>query len=259
MMKRGIIVASFGTTHRDTLELSIESIERKIGKIFEKDRVLRAFTSRLIISRLKKRYDYSVDNPIEALEKLKNEKIKKVYIQPILIIPGHEYNKLIKEVEEFAQANKDMDIKIGKPLLYDDKDYEDVIDALDLSKDIEGQASIYMGHGTYHRADYVYDKLEKIIRGRGYDNVFIGTVEGEKTIEDIVDKLLDRGIEHVTLKPFMFVAGDHAKNDMASDDEDSWKSVVERKNIEVGVEMKALGEIQAIQDIFIQHLEEIID
>ena len=258
-MERGIIVASFGTTHRDTLERSIEVIERRIAKIFEKDMVLRAFTSRLIISRLKKRDDYSVDNPIEALEKLKRNKIKKVYIQPILIIPGHEYNKLIKEVEEFSGANRDMDIKIGKPLLYDDKDYEDVIDALDLSQDIKTQASIYMGHGSYHKADYVYDKLEKIIRAKGYDNVFIGTVEGEKTIDEIVDKLLDKGIKQATLKPFMYVAGDHAKNDMASDDEDSWKSIIERNKIEAGVEMRALGEIEAIQDIFIQHLQAIID
>ena len=253
-MKKGIIVTSFGTTHEDTRKLCIEPIEKRVRDMFKEHLVLRAFTSRVIIFRLKKRDNYSVDNPTEALEKMRENGIKDVYIQPLLIIPGHEYDKLLKEVDIFLESNSDFNIKVGKPLLDDDKDYEKTITALDLGDDIPGEASIFMGHGSYHSGDYAYDKIEKVMRAKGHENVFMGTVEGEKTIEDIVEKLKEDKIQRVNLKPFMLVAGDHAKNDMASEDDDSWKSILEANDIKVNVDICGLGETKAIQDMFKEHL-----
>lgn len=257
-MKKGILVTSFGTTYELTRKLCIESIENRIKEEFEDSVVLRAFTSRVVISRLKKRDNYFVDNPREALEKMKANGVKDIYIQPLLIIEGHEYEKILRDAEEFMQENKNFDIIIGKPLLTSDVDYEKVVEGLNLPNDRPNEGLIFMGHGSDHTADISYEKLENIIRAKGYKNVFIGTVEGEKTIDDIIVELIDKDIKNVNLKPFMLVAGDHATNDMASDNEDSWKSILERNDIKADAEINGLGEFKAIQDIFIEHLKDII-
>lgn len=258
-MKKGILVTSFGTTYEETRKLCIESIENRINEEFEDFLVLRSFTSRVVISKLKKRDNYLVDNPTEALEKMKKNGIKDIFIQPLLIIEGIEYEKIIKESEKFLEENKDFNIKIGKPLLTSDMDYERVVEGLKIKADITGEGTVFMGHGSDHNADIAYEKLEKTIREKGYRNVFVGTVEGEKNLDDITVQLLDKKIDKVNLKPFMLVAGDHATNDMASGDNDSWKSILERNDIKVEVEIKGLGEIKTIQDTFIDHLKDIIN
>jgi len=258
-MKKGILVTSFGTTYEETRKLCIESIENRIKEEFNDFLVLGAFTSKVVISRLKKRDNYIVDNPREALEKMKENGIKDIFIQPLLIIDGVEYHKIIKAQEQFLEDNKDIRIKIGKPLLTTENDYERAINALKIQNNKAGEGTVFMGHGTYHNADIAYERLEKTIREKGYRNAFIGTVEGEKSLDEIIVELLDKKINKVKLKPFMLVAGDHAKNDMASKDDDSWKSILEKNDMEVEVEIKGLGEIKAIQDIFIDHLKDILD
>jgi len=255
-MKKGILVTSFGTTYEQTRKLCIESIENRIKEEFEDSLVLRAFTSRMIMAKLKKRDNYFVDNPREALEEMKANGIKDIYIQPLLIIGGHEYDKIIREADEFLLDNKEFKISVGKPLLDSELDCKKVVEGLSFLSDKSNEAVVFMGHGSDHNADISYEKLENIIRTKGYNNVFIGTVEGRKTIDDIVVELKNKKIEKVNLKPFMLVAGDHATNDMASDDDDSWKSILERNNIKVEVEIKGLGEVRAIQDIFINHLKD---
>ena len=258
-MKKGILVTSFGTTFEETRKLCIESIENRIKDEFEDHLVLRAFTSRVVISRLKKNQDYFVDNPTEALEKMKENGVKDIYVQPLLIIEGVEYDKIKKEVNDFLENNKDFNIKVGKPLLISDLDYEEAVDGLKLDEDKDGEGIVFMGHGSYHSADLAYEKLQATIRNKGFNNVFIGTVEGEKNLDDIIVELVDRKINNVTIKPFMLVAGDHATNDMASDDEDSWKSLLEKNNIKAEPQIKGLGQVKEIQDIFIEHLKDIMD
>ena len=250
-MKKGIIVTSFGTSNRETMELCIESIENRVKEEYGDYLVARAFTSRMVINKLKKRDKYPVDTPTEALEKMKEKGIKDIYILPLLIIEGHEYEKILREVRDFFKENLDYNISIAKPLLSGQVDYENVVKGLGLDKE---DALVFMGHGSDHATDISYKKLEDSFRGNGYENVFIGTVEGEITIDHVVEKLKEKSIKNVILRPFMLVAGVHALEDMASDDEDSWKSILEKNDIEAEVQIVGLGQVKEIQDIFLEHL-----
>ena len=258
-MKKGIIVVSFGTTYEETRKLCIESIENRIKEQYKDYLVLRAFTSQMVINKLKSRDNYFVDNPREALERMKESGIKNIYIQPLHIISGHEYEKLLRQVNDFLNENQNFYIKIGKPLLYDELDYYKVVQGLNLLDRKENEGIVFMGHGTDHEADASYEKLERTFREKGYENVYIGTVEGSITIENIIPKLKANGIEKIKLRPFMLVAGDHAINDMASDEEDSWKSILEFNGFNVEVSLQGLGELETIQNIYLEHLENIMD
>ncbi len=254
-MKRGIILTSFGTTYKETLEKNIETLENLVKENYSDYLVMRAFTSRIVAKRLKDR-GYPVDNPTEALEKMKAEGIREIYIQPSLIIEGHEYDKINREVKEFLDKNSEEEyiIKVGLPLLSSDKDYEDTVDALNLSNE---SPIVYMGHGSDHIADSAYEKIEKVMRDKGFNQVYVATVEGAIEIEDVVEKI-DENIKSVVLRPFMLVAGDHATNDMASDEDDSWKTILENAGIEAKPELVGLGELEAIRNIFLSHLKDII-
>lgn len=258
-MSKGIIVVSFGTTYEETRKLCIESIENRVREQYKDFMVLRAFTSQMVINKLKKRDKIYVDNPREALEKMKANGIEEIYIQPLHILPGHEYEKLLGQVEEFLKDNGEYSIKIGKPLLHDEEDYKKVVEALSF-QDVNTNAGIVlMGHGTDHETDISYDRLENTFREKGYESVYVATVEGRVTLEDIIPKLKDKGVERVILRPFMLVAGDHAINDMASEDEESWKSILERERFNVEPILKGLGELEEIQNIYLEHLEKIMD
>ena len=256
-MKKGIIVVSFGTSYEKTRKLCIESIENRIREEYEDFLVLRAFTSQMVIDKLKKRDNYLVDNPKEALEKMKDDNIENIYIQPLHIIPGHEYEKLLEQAYKFSKGNDSINIQIGKPLLFYDSDYSKVVKGLDFVKAKDGEAMVFMGHGTDHFADKSYQRLENKFKEKDYKNVFIGTVEGKKTIDDIIPILKEQSIKKVRLMPFMLVAGDHAINDMASD-ENSWKTKLLAEDIDVEVILKGLGEVKGIQDIYMNHLNRIL-
>lgn len=257
-MKKGIIVVSFGTSYEEARKLCIESIETRIREKYKDFLVLRAFTSQMVINKLKKRDNYRVDNPREALEKMKEAGIKEIYIQPLLILPGYEYEKILKQTEEFLKDNEDYSIKIGKPLLYDE-DYAKIVEALCFPAIKANEAIVLMGHGTDHKADISYGRLERVFRENGYENIYVATVEGRVTLENIVPVLKDKKIERVILRPFMLVAGYHVINDMASEEEGSWKSILEREGFNVEAILKGLGELEGIQNIYLEHLEKIID
>lgn len=254
-MKKGIIVTSFGTSNRETMELCIESIENRIKESYTDYLVIRAFTSRMVIHKLKKRDNYPVDTPTEALKRMKDKGVKEIYIQPLLIIEGHEYEKTLREVDNFVKENPNFKVRVAKPLLSYDMDYESVLNGLGITN--KDQAVVFMGHGSDHSTDISYKKLEDTIRKAGYENVFIGTVEGEISIDDVVVKLKEKSIKKVLLKPFMLVAGVHALEDMASDSDDSWKNILEKNGIDTEVQIVGLGQVKAIQDIFIEHLDRI--
>lgn len=247
-MKKGIIVASFGTSYEETRKLTIENLEEKIKEEYKDDYVLRAFTSRMVIKILKKRDNLHILNEREAIDHMREKGIEDIYIQPTHIIEGHEYSKLL-----------DLGVEVGKPLLYADSDYETIVEDLDLGELEEDQALVFMGHGSDHAADKSYQKLQDTYLAKGKDRVFVATVEGSITLEDIMEKLEESNIKKVKLMPFMFVAGDHARNDMASDDENSWKTILESKGYEVEVVLKGLGEYEVIQDLYIKHLQDVME
>lgn len=247
-MKKGIIVASFGSSYRETRELAIEPIENRIrDKYYGEYDFLRVFTSNMIIRKLKKRDQIEILTPKEGVEEMKKKEIEKIYIQPTHIIPGFEYEKLLN-----------LGAKVGKPLLADERDYDYIADNLEILKEKADKTIVFMGHGSEHIKDNCYSRLEKKITSKGYD-VYIATVEGEKTIEDVLLNLEARGIKNVVLTPLMLVAGDHAINDMASDEEDSWKTILEEAGIQVEVVLRGLGEYKSIQDLFMKHLEELME
>jgi len=256
--KKCILIVSFGTTHLDTMKKTIEACENKIRKQFKDYETRRAFTSNTIRKRLKEKYDLIVDSVDEALQKMKDDDFKEVYIQPLLIIPGEEFdNKIIDSVDKHKTSFDK--IKLGAPLLSSDIDYDKAIKSLKKGfKNLKkNQALILMGHGTHHNANSCYSNLQKKLSST-YPNVFVGTVESSPTLDDIIPQLKKLNITEVIVTPFMLVAGDHAKNDMAGDEEDSWKSILKNNGFKVKVVLKGLGEYKDIQDIYIKHLEDII-
>ena len=251
-MKKAILVVSFGTSYHETRKKTIEACENKIKESFKDYDFYRAFTSGMIINKLKKRDNMFIDNPSEALEKLYNAGYQEVVVQSLHIICGDEYNKLKDMVAEYE--DKFEKISIGRPLLTYIDDYRETVEAVkkDLDKMDIDEAVVFMGHGTEHESHSSYPAIEYMFRDYGI-NAFVGTVEGYPELEQVIKKLKNRNIKTVDLLPFMLVAGDHAINDMASDEEDSWKTILEKEGFNVKVHVKGLGENPYIQEKFKNH------
>lgn len=251
-MKKAILVVSFGTSYHETRKKTIEVCENKIKESFKDYDFYRAFTSGMIINKLKKRDNMFIDNPSEALEKLYNAGYQEVVVQSLHIICGDEYNKLKDMVAQYE--DKFDKISIGRPLLTYIDDYRETVEAVkkDLDKMDIDEAVVFMGHGTEHESHSSYPAIEYMFRDYGI-NAFVGTVEGYPELEQVIKKLKNRNIKTVDLLPFMLVAGDHAINDMASDEEDSWKSILEKEGFKVNIHLQGLGEYPAIQDKFVNH------
>ena len=251
-MKKAILVVSFGTSYHETRKKTIEACENKIKESFKDYDFYRAFTSGMIINKLKKRDNMFIDNPSEALEKLYNAGYQEVVVQSLHIICGDEYNKLKDMVAQYE--DKFDKFSIGRPLLTYTDDYRETVEAVkkDLDKMDIDEAVVFMGHGTEHESHSSYPAIEYMFRDYGI-NAFVGTVEGYPELEQVIKKLKNRNIKTVDLLPFMLVAGDHAINDMASDEEDSWKTILEKEGFNVKVHVKGLGENPYIQEKFKNH------
>lgn len=261
--KKAILVVSFGTTYEQTIKLTIEKIEDNIKDKFKDYEVRRAFTSHMVIKKLKNMYDIFVDNPEEALERLYKQGFSDVVVQPLHIIPGEEYDYIKNVVNAYRIKNSFKNITLGRPLLYfkgEDAipdDYSIMVEALK-AQFKEDENVIFMGHGTKHPANAVYSCLQAVLRDHELNNVFIGTVEGYPTLNNVINYLKEKEIKAVTLMPLLLVAGDHAINDMASCEEDSWKSILEREGFKVKIYLHGLGENSKIQYIYVKHLEDAI-
>ncbi|MBO8138458.1 MAG: sirohydrochlorin cobaltochelatase [Desulfotomaculum sp.] len=259
--KKAILVVSFGTSYPEARKSCIESVENKIRSTFKDYEVRRAFTSDFIIKKLKERDGISVDNPDTALKKLKEEGYEEVIVQPLHIIPGSEYEEIKDVVNHYINEKSFKKIVLGRPLLGSESspnDYAVVLEALkeqipDLAED---QAVVLMGHGSEHPANHCYAKLQEEIDKLGL-NIFIGTVEAEPTLDDVKEKLKARRINKVILMPFMLVAGDHAKNDLAGNEESSWKMQLQ-DDYSVEIYLHGLGENKSIQNIYVQHVKDAI-
>lgn len=261
-MKKAILVVSFGTSHLDTLRVTIEKAENQIRDHFNDYDIYRAFTSHKIIRKLREKYEMFIDTPEEVMAKLYEDDYEDIIIQLLHIIPGEEYIYINKIGE--AYKDKFRSVKMGRPIFYYQgienlpQDYSLFIEATKKLYE-ENNAVVYVGHGTAHSANAVYGCLQTVFEDEGYENVFVGTVEGYPNFEAVLKRLKRKNIDEVTLAPLMVVAGDHAKNDMASDEEGSWKSMLEKEGIKVNIYLKGLGENERFNQLYINRIEDLIN
>lgn len=255
MAGNAILAVSFGTSHADTREKTIDRIEEDIRKAYPDDKVYRAWTSKMIIKKIWNRDGVKIFNVKEAMEQMKADGIKNVLVQPTHVINGIENDLMQEDVKAYADAFES--ISFGTPLLTTEEDNIRVAKAVaeDLQPGKEN-ALVLMGHGTSHYANSVYAALDYRFKDMGYDNIFLGTVEAYPSLVSLMKQVHAYHPKKVILAPFMIVAGDHAKNDLSSEEEDSWRSQFEKEGFQVECLLKGLGENETIRQIFIDHIEE---
>lgn len=261
--KKAILAASFGTSYEETRDKTIGAIERDLAAAYPGWEVRRAFTSGMILRVIKNRDGLHIDTVAEALQRLLDDGFTRVVIQPTHIINGEEYEKLCRQAEAFQEAFAEL--KIGQPLISSSQDFDSVTEAVvkhipelapQPAAQTGGPAAVLMGHGTGHHTDAVYAALDYRFKARGYSNVVVGTVEGYPELSQVQEQLERLRPSNVILMPFMVVAGDHAVNDLAGDEEDSWKSVLEAQGYRTEARLEGLGEFKEIRDIYIAHAAE---
>lgn len=257
-MKKAVVVVSFGTSYKETREKTIEACEKKISQCLSEYDFYRAFTSNMIIRKLKSRDGIEIENPIQILDRLHKEGYKEVIVQTLHIICGEEFNKLKIQIESYK--DKFDKIILGRPLLTYVEDYKEAVDAIktQIPKMDEGEAVVFMGHGTFHESYASYPTLEYMLRDAKI-NAYVGTVEGYPELEQVINRLKENSVKTVNLMPLMLVAGDHAVNDMASDEEDSWKTILKEHGFNVNVYLKGLGENPYIQNKFMNHAHDCME
>lgn len=253
---KAILIVSFGTTHLDTLEKTIAAIELETAANFPEYVVYRAFTSQMVLDKLKNKEGLCWDNVKSAMKRMANDGIETVIIQPTHVINGIENEKMMSDILDFTDCFKR--IRVGKPLLSSVADYNKAIHAVMAEIILKNdEALVLMGHGSDHHANSAYPALEYTFHALGYNQVLVGTVEGFPNLKNVMTKLEITDVEKVILLPFMVVAGDHAKNDMAGK-EDSWKTELEAEGYEVEAVLKGLGEMKGIRNIFMEHIEAVM-
>ncbi len=252
-----LLVVSFGTSYNESRQQTIGAVESALQKAYPDYEVRRAFTSQIIIDKLKERDGEETDNVTEAMKRLVADGVKDVVVQPTHVMPGFEYDDMVKEVSAYEQFFNTL--KIGKPLLTSEEDFKTLADVLakeTADYNTDGTAVVWMGHGTEHKANTTYATMQKAFTDAGYSNYFVGTVEATPTLEDLIGLVKESGAKKVVLLPLMIVAGDHANNDMAGDEEDSWKTQFEKAGFEVTPVLHGLGQYPGVQEMIVKHADE---
>lgn len=256
-----VLVVSFGTSYNDSRDITIGAIEEAIAEAHPEYETRRAFTAQIIIDKLAERDGLEIDNVTDALDRAAADGFQNLVVQPTHLMDGLEYHDLINELEEYE--DNFTNISVGKPLLTSNEDYAGVIEAITgATKEYDDgeTAMVFMGHGTEAVSNEVYHIMQNKLEASGYENYYIGTVEAEPTLEDVMEALKEHGgYKRVVLEPLMVVAGDHANNDMAGDEEDSWKTALKAEGYEVECLLKGLGELEEIQKLYVEHFEKAIE
>lgn len=271
-----LLVVSFGTSFNDSRTEDIGGIEKALQKAYPDWSVRRAFTAQIIINHVQARDGEKIDNMDQALQRAVDNGVKNLIVQPTHLMHGAEYDELSEAVASYS--DKFESVSIAEPLLGEVGSADDSVnsdkeavakavtaeavktagyESLDAAKE-DGTAFVFMGHGTSHTAKISYSQMQNQMNALGYDNVFIGTVEGEPedtACEAVIEKIQEAGYKKVILRPLMVVAGDHANNDMAGDDDDSWKSQFEASGVfdSIETQIAGLGQIPVIQDLYVSH------
>ena len=276
-----ILVVSFGTSFNDSRATDIGGIEKAVAAAYPDWSVRRAFTAQIIINHVQARDGEKIDNMDQALERAVNNGVKNLIVQPTHLMHGAEYDELVEAVEKYK--DKFETVKISEPLLGEvgedasvvNSDKEAVakaisdtavkeagFDSMAAAAD-EKTAFVFMGHGTSHTAKITYSQMQSQINDLGFENVFIGTVEGEPedtSCQAVIEKVKEAGYTKVILRPLMIVAGDHANNDMAGDDDNSWKSMFNASGAFESVEtqIEGLGRIADVEQLYVAHIADVL-
>lgn len=252
-MKKAVVCVSFGTSVPAGRE-NITAVENVLRQAAQDRMFISAFTSPTIRRILRERGE-TVYSPAEALEALRSRGVTEVLLQPTHILRGHEYDKLKREAAPWRDRFDSL--RVGNPLLSDTEDLRTLAAGLSAAYPQQnGETLVLFGHGTDHAADLVYPALQTAFRLAGRTDVLVGTVEGWPAFGDVLAQLRARSGKTVHLVPLMLVAGDHALNDMAGADPDSWKSRLEAEGFAVRASLRGLGVMPAVQAMYRAHLEE---
>ena len=277
-----LLVVSFGTSFNDSRAQDIKGIEDALQEAYPDWSVRRAFTAQIIINHVQARDDEHIDNMQQALDRAVANGVKNLVVQPTHLMHGAEYDEMTAAIEEYK--DKFESVAIAEPMLGEvgedatviNEDKEAVAkaitdeavktagyDSMEAAAE-DGTAFVFMGHGTSHTANVTYDQMQTQMENLGFTNAFIGTVEGEPedtACDAVIAKVKDAGFKKVVLRPLMVVAGDHANNDMAGDDDDSWKSMFEASGEfdSVDCQIEGLGRIDAVEQLYVEHTKAAID
>ena len=277
-----LLVVSFGTSFNDSRAEDIKGIEDALAEAFPDWSVRRAFTAQIIINHVQARDDEKIDNMQQALDRAVANGVKNLVVQPTHLMHGAEYDEMVEAID--AYKDKFESVAIAEPMLGEVGDDATVInddkaavaqaitdeavkeagyDSMEAAAE-DGTAFVFMGHGTSHTSNVTYDQMQTQMEKLGFTNAFIGTVEGEPedtACDEVINKVKDAGFKKVILRPLMVVAGDHANNDMAGDDDDSWKSMFEASGDfdEIDCQIEGLGRIDAVEQLYVAHTQAAID
>ena len=277
-----LLVVSFGTSFNHSRAEDIKGIEDALAEAYPDWSVRRAFTAQIIINHVEARDNEVIDNMQQALDRAVDNGVKNLVVQPTHLMHGAEYDEMVEAIDGYK--DKFESVAIAEPMLGEVGDDATVInddkkavaqaitdeackeagfDDMQAAADA-GTAFVFMGHGTSHTANVTYDQMQTQMNDLGFTNAFIGTVEGEPedtACEAVIEKVKEAGFKNVILRPLMVVAGDHANNDMAGDDEDSWKSQFEASGDfdSVDCQIAGLGRIEAVEDLYVEHTKAAID
>ena len=277
-----LLVVSFGTSFNDSRAQDIKGIEDKLQEAYPDWSVRRAFTAQIIINHVEARDNEVIDNMQQALDRAVANGVKNLVVQPTHLMHGAEYDEMTEAIDGYK--DKFESVAIAEPMLGEVGDDATVInddkkavaqaitdeackiagyDSMEAAAE-DGTAFVFMGHGTSHTANVTYDQMQTQMDDLGFTNAFIGTVEGEPEdteCQAVIAKVKDAGFKKVVLRPLMVVAGDHANNDMAGDDEDSWKSQFEASGAfdSIDCQIEGLGRIEAVEDLYVEHTKAAID
>lgn len=249
-----LLAVSFGTSYNDSRDITIGAVENALQEAYPDYEVRRAFTSQIIIDILEEREGMEIDNVTEAMDRLVADGVTDVVIQPTHVMPGFEYDDVMNEIAAYEEQFDSF--KVGAPLLTEDADFDQLVTILTeetADYNVEGTAIVFMGHGTEHDANVTYSTLQQKLTDAGYANYFIGTVEAAPTLDDVLAQVEASGATKVVLLPLMIVAGDHANNDMAGDEEDSWKTAFLNAGYEVECLIQGLGQYEGVQQMIVDH------
>ena len=258
--EKELLVVSFGTSFNDSRRLTIGAVEGALEKAFPEYSVRRGFTSQIIIDHVAKRDGEIIDNMQEALDRAVNNGVKTLVVQPTHLMNGLEYEEMSEAIAQYSDAFEQ--VSIGQPLLTSDEDFQAVAKAItEATADYDDgeTAIVFMGHGTEAESNGVYAKMQQVLTDGGYAHYYVGTVEATPSVEDVLAAVKQGSYKRVVLRPLMVVAGDHANNDMAGDEDDSWKTTFEKAGYEVVCEVEGLGALESVQQLYVEHAQAAVD